>query len=140
MLTGLLESIGVDENQDAEKKLRVLRAMDKFDRLVMEGVRLLLGKGRKDESGDYTEGAQLPDNEIERVLAFMSATAETNAETCSRLSDLIGGSAAGAVGVETLAEIAAQLAALGLDESRAKIDLRSFAGLNITPALSSKPN
>ena len=129
VLTGLLESIGVDEDQDAEKKLRVLRAMDKFDRLGLDGVRLLLGKGRKDESGDYTEGAQLADNEIERVLAFMSATAETNAETCSRLSDLIGGSAAGAVGVETLAEIAAQLASLGLDESRAKIDLSVIRGL-----------
>ena len=129
VLNGLLETIGVDEDQDAEKKLRVLRAMDKFDRLGLDGVRLLLGKGRKDESGDYTEGAQLADNEIERVLAFMSATAETNAETCSRLSDLIGGSAAGAVGVETLAEIAAQLASLGLDESRAKIDLSVIRGL-----------
>jgi len=129
VLNGLLETIGVDEDQDAEKKLRVLRAMDKFDRLGLDGVRLLLGKGRKDESGDYTEGAQLNDNEIERVLVFLGATAETNTETCNRLSNIIGGSSAGAVGIETVAEIAAQLSALGFDERRAKIDLSIIRGL-----------
>ncbi len=33
--------------------------MDKFDRLGEKGVRLLLGEGRKDESGDFTKGAGL---------------------------------------------------------------------------------
>ena len=59
VLTGLLETIGVDEERDAEKKLGVLRAMDKLDRLGEDGVALLLGGGRKDESGDFTEGAKL---------------------------------------------------------------------------------
>ena len=34
-----------------------MRAIDKLDRLGIEGVRMLLGKGRKDESGDFTKGA-----------------------------------------------------------------------------------
>ena len=38
--------------------LTVLRALDKLDRLGIEGVRLLLGPGRKDESGDFTEGCR----------------------------------------------------------------------------------
>lgn len=129
VLTGLLEAIGVDEDQDAEKKLRILRAMDKLDRLGEEGVALLLGKGRKDESGDYTEGAQLGDKEIARVLDFMRATAATNAGACEKLANLIGGSAAGAKGVETLSAMASQLAAFGLDERRAKIDLSVIRGL-----------
>jgi histidyl-tRNA synthetase len=40
-----------------EKRLTVLRAIDKLDRLGVEGVRQLLGTGRKDESGDFTKGA-----------------------------------------------------------------------------------
>jgi histidyl-tRNA synthetase len=37
----------------------VLRAIDKLDKFGPEGVRLLLGKGRLDESGDFTKGAGL---------------------------------------------------------------------------------
>ena len=129
VLTGLLESIGVDEARDAEKKLGVLRAMDKLDRLGEAGVAALLGEGRKDESGDYTEGAKLDDASIEQVMGFMRATADTNAATCDALSDLIGSSEAGAKGVETLAAMASQLSALGLDEARAKIDLSVIRGL-----------
>ncbi|MEO0400338.1 MAG: histidine--tRNA ligase [Pseudomonadota bacterium] len=129
VLTGLLESLGVDEERDAALKLGVLRAMDKLDRLGTDGVRLLLGPGRKDESGDFTEGAGLSDDKIDRVMAFMDATAATNSETCDRLANLIGGSEAGAHGVETLASMAAGLAAMGLDETRAKIDLSVIRGL-----------
>ena len=129
VLTGLLELIGIDEERDAEKKLGVLRAMDKFDRLGVDGVRLLLGEGRKDDSGDYTEGAKLTDPQIDRVMAFMGATQETNAATCDALADLIGGSQAGAKGVETMAAMASQLAQLGVDDNMAKIDLSVIRGL-----------
>ncbi len=129
VLTGLLEMIGVDEERDAEQKLSVLRAMDKLDRLGTDGVRALLGEGRKDESGDYTEGAKLKDDQIDRVMSFMDATKPENAATCDALANLIGGSAAGAKGVETLSAMAAGLAALGLDDASAKIDLSVIRGL-----------
>ncbi len=128
-LTGLLETLGLADDAHAAKRLGVLRAMDKLDRLGEAGVALLLGPGRKDESGDYTEGAKLSDADIARVMAFMKATALTNADTCARLADVVGGSAAGAKGVETLSAIATQLKALGLDEARAKIDLSVIRGL-----------
>ena len=38
-------------------RLTVLRAIDKLDRLGIDGVGALLGQGRKDESGDFTKGA-----------------------------------------------------------------------------------
>lgn len=128
-LTGLLESLGLADEAHAAKRLGVLRAMDKLDRLGEAGVAALLGPGRKDDSGDYTDGAKLADADIARVMAFMQATAATNAETCARLSDVVGGSAAGARGVETLSAMAAQVKALGLDEARAKIDLSVIRGL-----------
>ena len=59
VLDGVLEAIGLGGEANAGKRLTVLRAIDKLDRLGGEGVRLLLGPGRKDESGDFTRGAEL---------------------------------------------------------------------------------
>ena len=129
VLNGLLDLIGLGGEEGAEQRLGVLRAMDKHDRLGEEGVRLLLGPGRKDESGDFTEGAKLADASIEKVIGFMRATAPTNRETCDRLADLIGSSPAGAKGVETLAAIAGQHASLGYREDRIRIDLSVIRGL-----------
>src|SRR4051812_38228652 len=57
VLDGVLESIGLGGKGNAGKRLTVLRAVDKLDRVGVEGVKLLLGDGRKDESGDFTKGA-----------------------------------------------------------------------------------
>ena len=65
VLDGVLESIGLGGEENAGKRLTVLRAIDKLDRLGVEGVRLLLGHGRKDESGDFTKGAELQTQQID---------------------------------------------------------------------------
>jgi histidyl-tRNA synthetase len=62
-----LESIGLGGEEKAGKRLIVLRAVDKLDRLGVGGVRQLLGSGRKDESGDFTKGAGLNDQQIEII-------------------------------------------------------------------------
>lgn len=68
VLDGVMEAIGVtDEGQ----KLAVLRAIDKLDKFGVEGVRLLLGDGRKDESGDFTKGAGLSPEAGDVVIAFL---------------------------------------------------------------------
>ena len=59
VLDGVMESIGLGGDENAGKRLTVLRAIDKLDRLGVDGVRQLLGEGRKDESGDFTKGAGL---------------------------------------------------------------------------------
>src|SRR5580704_16051753 len=56
LLDGLMEAIGLGGPENAGRRLTVLRAVDKLDRLGVEGVRALLGGGRKDESGDFTRG------------------------------------------------------------------------------------
>ena len=62
VLDGVMEAAGItDEGQ----KVTVLRAVDKLDKFGVGGVKLLLGKGRKDESGDFTQGAGLSDDQIE---------------------------------------------------------------------------
>ncbi len=51
----------------------MLRAIDKLDKFGPEGVRLLLGEGRKDESGDFTKGAGLSETQSGVVLGLMNA-------------------------------------------------------------------
>jgi len=81
LLDGVLESVGLGGEDHAKIRLTVLRAIDKFDRLGLDGVRALLGKGRKDESGDFTSGANLTVRQIERLLNLLTAkeVCESNA-------------------------------------------------------------
>src|SRR5215471_732152 len=71
VLDGLLEAIDLGGEKNLGRRLTVLRAIDKQDRLGVGGVRALLGKGRKDESGDFTKGADLPDQSIQRIIDFI---------------------------------------------------------------------
>src|SRR5580693_3615100 len=74
VLDGLMECIGLGGEKNATRRLTVLRAIDKLDRLGMEGVRDLLGEGRKDESGDFTKGARLNEDQIHRVLGVVAGS------------------------------------------------------------------
>ena len=76
VLDGVLEAIGLGGEENAERRLTVLRAIDKLDKFGIEGVKLLLGEGRKDESGDFTKGAGLDDKAIERVTISISDPSE----------------------------------------------------------------
>src|ERR1700710_981241 len=69
VLDGVMEAIGLGGPENAGRRLIVLRAMDKFDKFGVDGVRLLLGTGRKDESGDFTKGAGLDAAQADKVLA-----------------------------------------------------------------------
>ena len=126
VMSGLLEAIGVEEGAVSAA---VLRAMDKHDRLGAEGVRRLLGEGRKDESGDYTQGAGLSDGQADQVLAFMEAASETHAGALAQMRAVMGRSAVGAEGADELDAIAETLGALGYG-ARAKIDPSVVRGLD----------
>jgi histidyl-tRNA synthetase len=79
VLNGVMEVAGVldpsDPEKFAEERGIVLRAIDKFDRLGIDGVRALLGEGRKDDSGDFTKGAGLSDLQAGVVMRFVMASA-----------------------------------------------------------------
>src|SRR5437899_2592782 len=70
VLDGVMETINLGGEAKAEIRLTVMRAIDKFDRLGSGGVRSLLGKGRLDESGDFTKGAGLSEEQIQTLLGF----------------------------------------------------------------------
>lgn len=72
VLDGVMEAIGLGGAENAGRRLTVLRAIDKLDKFGPEGVRLLLGEGRKDESGDFTKGAGLREDQINRIIDRVS--------------------------------------------------------------------
>src|SRR4051794_40443644 len=72
VLDGVMEAIGLGGEDKVSQRLTVMRALDKYDRLGEEGVRLLLGPGRKDESGDFTRGAGLAEEQISRILLYLT--------------------------------------------------------------------
>ncbi len=72
VLDGVMEAVGLGGDGNAEKRLGVLRAIDKLDKFGVAGVRLLLGAGRKDESGDFTKGVELVEDEIDGILNAIS--------------------------------------------------------------------
>jgi len=84
VLDGVMESIGLDGDENAGKRLNVLRALDKLDRLGSTGVVELLSKGRKDESGDFTKGVGLDEKQIHGFgifLTFQPAKAVAHKQT-----------------------------------------------------------
>jgi histidyl-tRNA synthetase len=154
VLNGVLEVAGLldpaEPDRFAEERGIVLRAIDKLDRLGPEGVRALLGEGRKDESGDFTKGAGLTTLQIEKVLAFVKANElvdnailnATNSEAdqrnplegrnailCHFLREVVDWSKVGREGVGELEEIASLLAAQGYGSDRIVIDPSVVRGL-----------
>jgi histidyl-tRNA synthetase len=71
ILDGLMETIGLSGDVNYGRRLTVLRAIDKLDRLGIAGVEQLLGAGRKDESGDFTRGADLDAVSIAKILTVV---------------------------------------------------------------------
>ena len=130
VLDGVMEAIGLAGTEHAAGRLTVLRAIDKLDRLGIEGVRALLGKGRKDESGDFTPGAGLGDAQIAKVIGYVSVEAAASGrETVARLRDVLDDTAIGREGLDELDEIASLADASGYGADRIRIDPSVVRGL-----------
>jgi len=130
LLDGILESSGVPGTEEgAEQRLKVLRAIDKLDRLGSDGVEALLGEGRKDESGDYTDGAKLGKKGIKAVLGFTTASDTDRGTTIKTLEKLVGQSERGLSGVQELADIDKLLTATGYGPDRVAFDTSIVRGL-----------
>jgi histidyl-tRNA synthetase len=140
VLDGVMEAIGVtDEGQ----KLAVLRAIDKLDKFGVEGVRLLLGEGRKDESGDFTKGAGLDDEQSTLVLRFLDIVpsdvgfekvqpayeVQSSAGFLKWLQEYSGIAGSGRDGASELRNLNKLLSFSGYEDDRIKIDPSVVRGL-----------
>ena len=155
VLDGLLDEIGLRGEENAAKRLTVLRAIDKLDRLGIEGVSALLGEGRKDESGDFTKGAGLHKSHITYLTSFFMGANLASKQLAEKtyatkemttlqmpvpfddqsyyvLDDMRGSFAEIALtrqGLEELETIRALVRAAGYDENRIRIDPSVVRGL-----------
>jgi histidyl-tRNA synthetase len=139
VLDGVMEGIGLTGEENTGRRLTVLRAIDKFDRLGERGVRELLGEGREDESGDFTKGAELNDKQVAMVIRAtvlsptISAIDGRAVETSeSALKFLRANRHLGAIFAEGLDELEAinqLLVASGYDFERVRIDASVVRGL-----------
>ena len=68
IVQGLIDQIKVSEKS---QQLKVIRAIDKLDRIGIKGVEDLLKKERVDSSGAATKGANLSNDQASEVLNFL---------------------------------------------------------------------
>jgi histidyl-tRNA synthetase len=127
VLDGVMEAIGLGGDESIGRRLAVLRAIDKLDRLGVHGVEQLLGEGRKDESGDFTKGAGLGRADRELVLRMIETDKQTEDHIASidiRLKD----SRIGQEGRAELEELAVLIQSAGYSD-RIRIDPSVVRGL-----------
>ena len=138
VLDGVMEACGLQGADKAGQRLTVLRAIDKLDRLGPDGVRDLLGQGRKDESGAFTKGAGLGAAEIEHILAYVSFQASVG-HGADRMAfwekffrswhDVVGSSETGREGIAELHAIMRLCTAAGYGHDRVRADPSVVRGL-----------
>ncbi|TDK37533.1 histidine--tRNA ligase [Rhizobium deserti] len=141
VLDGVMEAIGLGGADKAGQRLNVLRALDKYDKFGVEGVKLLLGPGRKDESGDFTKGVGLDSSQSSMLVGFLQSKLYVIAEggkVTSRLESQ-GPDAFSSPeyqpgstyheGVDELGQIASLATSAGYGPDRIKIDPSVVRGL-----------
>jgi len=89
----------------------------------------LLGGGRMDESGDFTNGAGLDAAQVKRVLAFAEAGRSTREDTLDALGKAVGTGEEATAGLAELEAITRALSALGAPESDVVFDPSIVRGL-----------
>ena len=129
LLDGLLDSLGLGGEENFGRRLTVLRAIDKLDRLGRDGVKLLLGPGRKDESGDFTKGAGLTEDQVNRILLYLYIGRLTDEAGRRVLWESVGNSAIGRDGITELTTIVDLCIAAGYDRDEIFIDPSVVRGL-----------
>ncbi len=135
VLDGVMEAAGIDGDANEGKRLTVFRAIDKLDRLGMDGVRALLGAGRKDESGDFTNGAGLGPIQIEGILNYLRTLALPDELDTTRPTELdkqlsfIADSKTGRAGLHELEEMTHHFEAAGYSTRQIRIDPTVVRGL-----------
>jgi len=128
IINGLLALGGI---ANPSQMITTMRAIDKLDRIGLDGVAALLYKGRRDESGDFTPGAGLDLNQINRIIQFLSLEIGemTRSDVAIRMMDLVGSTKDGKQGALALKQMDTLLAAAGYDDNRAIIDPTVVRGL-----------
>ena len=129
LLDGVMETIKLAGESNNDKRLTVLRAIDKLDRLGVGGVKLLLGAGRKDESGDFTKGANLDEDQTNLVIGCLTAEGRDGKDKLKNFAKHLASSPDAAAGFEELTHILLLCEQAGYEQDRIVFDPSVVRGL-----------
>jgi histidyl-tRNA synthetase len=129
VLDGVLESIGLGDEESAARRLIVLRAVDKLDKFPIAEVEKLLGPGRWDGGeegkGDFTKGAGLSSTDAHAIATCFGDPGKAGEAAFGYLFESETVQKARA----ELAEISSLIVASGYGPDRIKIDPSVVRGL-----------
>jgi histidyl-tRNA synthetase len=133
-----MEAIGLGGDENAGRRLTVLRAIDKIDRLGAKGVLELLTTGRTDESGDKTDGAGLDREQAMKIVDFCvggvgggerSLFESNNSSRIARLRHVFPGTRSYQSGLDELEDLSAFALTAGFEADVVGIDPSVVRGL-----------
>jgi histidyl-tRNA synthetase len=129
VLDGVMESIGLGGEENAGRRLIVLRAVDKLDKFPIAEVEKLLGRGRWDGGeegkGDFTKGASLSDADARAIATCFGDPSKADEDAFRYLfeSETVQRARAELTGISNL------IAASGYGPDRIRIDPSVVRGL-----------
>ena len=127
LIDALLEGCGI---RDGAKGKHVLRVIDKLDKVGVDNIRLELGKGRIDDSGDPIPGAHLDDKTIDAILSFIAIKGDSRAEVVEKMREALPVSERSTQSLEEMTQLAACLDALGVPVAQARFAPSLARGLD----------
>lgn len=116
LIDALLYGAGID---DVARHKHILRVVDKLAKVGPDNVRLELGPGRVDESGDPIPGVKLDDTTIEKILAFIDVKGDSRRNVLDNVAGVLPDSVEARAALDEMRELADVLDALGVDEEHA---------------------
>ncbi|HEO70507.1 MAG TPA: histidine--tRNA ligase, partial [Candidatus Hydrogenedentes bacterium] len=127
LIDALLEGCGID---DAPRQKHVLRVIDKLAKVGVDAIRLELGEGRVDASGDLIPGVHLDAGTIERILGFIAVNGATRAAVVDAVEQALPESATATEALAEMRELDACLTALGIGQEQALFQPSLARGLD----------
>ncbi len=127
LIDALLEACGIVEE---ERQKHVLRVIDKLAKVGLDNIRLELGDGRIDESGDPIPGVKLDPETIETVLSFIAIQANSRLDMVEHLAKALPETELAQTAVAEMRELAEALDALSVAEENAVFDPSLARGLD----------
>ncbi len=117
LIDALLEGCGIT---DAGRQKHVLRVIDKLQKVGLDNIRLELGPGRVDASGDPIPGIGLDAATIDTITGFIGINGSCRLEVVDHCAAALPGSELARAALDEMREMAMALNALGVDEAHAR--------------------
>lgn len=126
LLEAMLVASGITA---ADQQKWVLRVVDKLGKIGVANVKLELGPGRVDASGDTIRGVGLADSASDSLLKLIAVTGDTRSAVCDAMAAALPDTDLSKAAIAEMRDLDAALTALGVSETDAIFDPSLARGL-----------